>query len=168
MMTVSPRASSTPLTRSSACSEPETIRMSSAVQAMPASRLSLRDEEFAQRPVALRTAGEAVGRKRRGPRAAAPQSPPRSGRRPAAASGSLLPPVKLYFGRPVHFAAGGGSPARQQRREVERCGHERHLPYTLMPATMTIATGLRQRFSGPDPAVEVRSSDAPASSCPAS
>ena len=56
--------SSTPLTRSSACSEPEVIRISSAVQAMPASRLSFCDQEFAQRPVALRAAGEAVGRER--------------------------------------------------------------------------------------------------------
>src|ERR1700751_5280240 len=26
-------------------------------------------------------------------------------------SGSLLPPVKLYFGAPVHFTAGAGNPA---------------------------------------------------------
>ena len=37
---VSPRASSVALTRSSACSEPETMRISSAVQAIPASRRS--------------------------------------------------------------------------------------------------------------------------------
>ena len=38
--------------------------MSSASQAMPASRLSFAGEEFAQRPVALRAAGEPVGRER--------------------------------------------------------------------------------------------------------
>ena len=51
------------MTRSSACSEPEVIRISSAVQAMPAVALELLREEFAQRPVALRAAGKAVGRK---------------------------------------------------------------------------------------------------------
>ena len=38
--------------------------MSSALQAMPASRLSFAGEEFAQGTIALRAAGEAVGRER--------------------------------------------------------------------------------------------------------
>ena len=38
--------------------------MSSAVQSMPASRLSFLVEEFAQGTIALRAAGEAVGRQR--------------------------------------------------------------------------------------------------------
>ena len=38
--------------------------MSSATQSMPASRLSFFGEKLAQRPVALRTAGEAVGGER--------------------------------------------------------------------------------------------------------
>ena len=54
-----------PLTRSSACSEPEVIRISSAVQTMPAVRLSFGAKKFAQRPVALRAAFQAIGRERR-------------------------------------------------------------------------------------------------------
>ena len=109
--------------------------------------LQLGGEKFTQRPVALRTAGEPIG-----------------GERPAFALQNGIDRVDQAFDRDlvgVVVAAdeavsgkarpprrGRGQPGRKQRREVEHCGHERHLPYSFVPATMTIATGLRQRFSG--------------------
>ena len=65
MMTVSPRSSSMPLTRSSACSEPEVIEDFVGVAGDAGGALELLGQKFAQRPVAERAAGEAVGRERR-------------------------------------------------------------------------------------------------------
>ena len=87
--------------------------------------LELGDQEFAQRPIAQRAAFEAVGRERA---ALAPEHGVRrldQVHRPEPGPGSLWPPMKLYFGKPVPLRRRRRQSRRQQRGEIERGSRRR-------------------------------------------
>ena len=109
-MTVSPRSSSAPLTRSSACSEPDSSKISSAVQSIAGIALELLDEELAQRPVALRAGVQAVVRQ---PAALARQHRLRGLLQvvDGQAIRIVIAEGEVVFRRPVHLTAGAGEPA---------------------------------------------------------
>ncbi|MFT3953030.1 MAG: hypothetical protein QM722_00900 [Piscinibacter sp.] len=87
MMTVSPGETSSALTRSMPCSEPDVIRISSARAGDGSVALQLADEEIAQGAIAERAAFEAVGGKRAALAADDGVDRLQSGRRPASNPG---------------------------------------------------------------------------------
>ncbi len=108
--------------RSSACNEPEVIRISSAVQSMPASAFSLADEELAQRSVALRSARSArrstsvrPSRLEHG-RGGGDQAVQRQ------TVGVVVSAGEIELHAPCPTRRGRRQARGQQRREIESCG----------------------------------------------
>ena len=135
MMTVSPRVSRMPLTRSSACSDPDVIRISPAIAVDAGGALELLRQEFAQPPVAERAAVQAIGRERR---AFARQHVVRGFDQSLDRNmiGIVVAADEIVFGKAVPFDGGGGRPGASSgvKSNAELSAFMRLFPSVSLPA----------------------------------